>query len=172
MAVAATTPTLWQREPDSGETEIELGAQHFPLLVMRWRGRLEPQHVLRLIRFTDEASERALREGRQLVQICDAREASRPAALVRDMLVDWLNDRRIERAITLSTVVVATDPLVRGLVTSLKWSTGRGRSVVLVGNLEDAVDVGCRTFVRAGQSVPEVLLRGNVDDSPCRERGR
>lgn len=141
------------------EVALELVDDHYPLLLVRWSGHLEPQHILRMMRFFDSYGERAAGEGRRLVHICDARDAALPSPLVRDMLVDWLADRprdRISRGT--QTFVVASDPLIRGVVASLKWATGRGDGIRVMASLEQAIAEAKQTFERAGIEIPEVLV--------------
>lgn len=159
MAVAATSPILQQLERPRREVALELVDDHFPLTLVRWVGQVQPQHVLRMIRFFDGAVERALNEDKRIVHICDARDATLPNQLVRDMLVDWLSDRSTaERDVTLSTYVVASEPLIRGVVASLKWATGRGGGIRVVPTLEQAVSGACQQLEQACMPIPDVLL--------------
>lgn len=159
MAVAATTSMLRELEGPRREVALELLDDHFPLTLIRWVGAVKPQQVLKLIRFLDQAVERALDEGQSIVHICDARDASMPNQLVRDMLVDWLSDRAAsEREVILVSYVVAGDPLIRGVVASLKWATGRGAGIRVVPTLEQAVQGACEALRQANMPIPQVLL--------------
>ena len=93
MAVAATSPVLWQLAEQIGESCVELNDEHFPLLVGRAAGHVEPKHILAMIRFFDDATQRADREGLKTVVIFDATGAGMPTPLIREMLVDWIHDR-------------------------------------------------------------------------------
>jgi hypothetical protein len=158
MAMAATTPVLRPLERVRRDVALELVDDHFPLTLVRWVGHIQPQHVLRMIRFHDQAVERGLQEGKRIVHICDARDAALPNQLVRDMLVDWLAERSsTERDVTLASYVIASDPLIRGVVASLKWATGRGDGIRVVASLDQAVTGACEVLERAGMIVPEVL---------------
>jgi hypothetical protein len=53
--------------------------------------------------------------------------------------------------------VIAADPLIRGVVASLKWATGRGDGIRVVASLDQAVTGACEALDRAGMIVPEVL---------------
>lgn len=158
MAVAATTPVLRSVELARHDAALELVDDHFPLTLVRWVGHIKPQHVLRMIRFYDQAVERGLDADKRLVHILDARDAALPNQLVRDMLVDWLTSRSaIERDVTLASYVIAAEPLIRGVVASLKWATGRGNGIRVVASLEQAVTGACEVLEQAGMKVPEVL---------------
>lgn len=158
MAVAATSPINTQFESPHCEVALELVDDHFPLLLVRWAGRLQAQHVLRMIRFFDTHGAIAAGEDKRLVHIVDAREASLPSSLVRDMLIDWLSDRpRAGGRSQPRSYVIATDPLIRGVVASLKWATGRGDGICVVRTLEQAVTGARETFEASGIQVPEIL---------------
>ena len=159
MAVAATSPMLTRFGAPHCEVALELIDDHYPLLLVRWSGQLEPQHILRMIRFFDTYGEQAASEGKRLVHICDARDAALPSPLVRDMLVDWLADRPVDRASRgTQTFVVASDPMIRGVVASLKWATGRSEGIRVMAKLEQAIAEARETFVRAGVEIPDVLM--------------
>ena len=56
--------------------------------------------------------------------------------------------------------VVSGDPMIRGVVASLRWATGRGDSLQTVATIEQAV-AGAREALReVGQPIPSVLLEG------------
>lgn len=161
MAVAATTPVLTQLDSRRCEVALELLEDHFPLLLVRWAGQVQPQHVLRMIRFVDGHVDTASAQQQRLVQICDAREAALPSSLVRDMLIDWLSDRpRNHGALAMRTYVVVSDPMIRGVVASLRWATGRGDRIQVVSTLEQAIAGAVQSFEEAKQAVPEILLQG------------
>jgi hypothetical protein len=156
--VAATVPMRLEVERPRREVALELVDDHFPLLLVRWVGNIQPQHMLRMIRFIDEAVDRAADEGKRLVHLCDARDAALPNQLVRDMLVDWLSDRAgPERDITLATYVIASDPLIRGVVASIKWATGRGDGIRVVTSLDQAVAGASEVLEQSGMIVPDIL---------------
>ena len=158
MAMAATSPVLLQFGRPCSEVELELIEDHFPLLLVRWSGQLAPQHVLRMIRFFDAAALRARDEQRRVVLICDARDAGIPNALVRDMLADWLIDRPASSDDAgLIGFVIANDPLIRGVVSSLKWATGRGDGLRVVSTLDEAIAGARDELSAAGLDVPDVL---------------
>ncbi|KIG19589.1 hypothetical protein DB30_00098 [Enhygromyxa salina] len=149
---------ITQLESPHCEVALELIDDHFPLLLVRWAGRLQAQHVLKLIRFCDVHGAVAASEGRRLVLILDAREAALPNSLVRDMLIDWLSDRpRTNAGGKPRSYVIATDPLIRGVVASLKWATGRGEGIQVVKTLEQAIAGARETFEASGVEVPEIL---------------
>jgi hypothetical protein len=160
MAVAATTPVLTHLDARRCEVALELIDDHFPLALVRWAGHVQPQHVLRMIRFIDSQVENAAAEQVRLVQICDAREAALPSSLVRDMLIDWLSDRpRSNGELAMRSFVVVSDPMIRGVVASLRWATGRGDRIQVVSTLEQAIAGARRCFEEIGQPVPEILLQ-------------
>jgi len=149
---------LRELERPSREVALELLDDHFPLTLVRWVGQIQPQHVLRVIRFFDQAVERARNEQTSLVHICDARDAAMPNQLVRDMLGDWLGDRPSnERVVSLASYVVTGDPLIRGVVASLKWATGRGAGIHVVPTLERAIQGASEHLLQAGMPIPAVL---------------
>src|SRR5690349_16098839 len=111
MAVAASSPISWDNEAPKSEARCDLIDEHFPLLLITVAGELQPRHVLQLIRFVDQARERAKAEQVELVTICDARSAGRPIELVREMLVDWLRHDIVGPA-RLGSIIIARDPLI------------------------------------------------------------
>jgi hypothetical protein len=158
MAMAATSPVLRSLEPSRRDVALELVDDHFPLMLVRWVGQIQPQHVLRMIRFFDHAVERGLEEGKRVVHICDARDAGLPDQLVRDMFVDWLTSRSSdEREVIMASYVITGEPLIRGVVASIKWATGRGSGICVVPTLEQAVIGVCDVLEREGMDVPDVL---------------
>ena len=164
MAVAASTPVLTQLGSRRCEVALELVDDHFPLALVRWAGPVQPQHVLRMIRFIDSQVETAQTQQVRLVQILDAREAALPSSLVRDMLIDWLSDRpRSSSELAMRTFVVVSDPMIRGVVASLRWATGRGDGIQVVPTLEQAIEGARAAFEDAGQPVPEILLQSEPD---------
>lgn len=156
MAVAATSPVRLGHVDPRREVVLELVDDHEPLLLVRWSGQVKAQHVLQMMRFFDQKSIAARSNDTRLVFILDARDAALPGSLVRDMLADWLSDRPKGGAI-LSTIVVAPDPLIRGVIISLKWATGRGDGVKIVPNVPQAIELAKRSFSKAGIAVPAVL---------------
>lgn len=158
MASAPPTPVLQTLTRPPREVALELVDEHFPLVLVRWAGQLQAHQVLQMIRFFDEGVARGLREQRRVLHICDARHAEVPDQLVRDMLVDWLIETASDqRKVMLGSFVVASDPLIRGVVASLKWATGRGGGIRVVTELEDAIDGACELLDCAGLEVPEIL---------------
>lgn len=158
MAVAATTPILGELDRPTGRSTLELIDDHFPLVLVRCAGPIDARQVLGMIRFFDDMGVRAAREGRTLVTICDAREACRPTPLVREMLADWMRDRPLDRhGLDMHTFVVVGSPLIRGVIASLKWATGRGTGIEAVGSLELAARGACQALREANQAVPEIL---------------
>lgn len=156
MAVAATSPVRLGHVDPRREVVLELVDEHEPLMLVRWSGQVKAQHVLQMMRFFDNKSIEAHRDDTRLVFILDARDAALPGSLVRDMLADWLSDRPKGGTI-LSTIVVAPDPLIRGVIISLKWATGRGDGIKIVPTVAQAIDIAKRRFSMAGIPVPEVL---------------
>ena len=159
MAVAATIPMQLEQTNPRNEVVLELVDEHFPLVLIRWAGQLQPQHLLKLMRFYDEMGARAEGEQTRLVHMVDARDAALPNALIRDMLVDWLTERPRGSSAG-PTIVLAPNPLIRGVVTSLKWATGRGSGIVISNRIEHAVAVGVESFESAGMTPPGVLTGG------------
>lgn len=156
MAVAATSPTCWQNEAPTSELRCDLVDEHFPLLFITIAGELQPQHVLQLIRFVDGARERAAAEQVDLLTICDARDSSRPSELVRDMVVDWLRHELAEPS-PLGSIVVVRDPIIRGVIASIKWAIGRGDEMSVVPSPDEALTRARQRFIDAGMTLPDVL---------------
>jgi hypothetical protein len=156
MAVAASSPIRWEHEAPTSAPRCDLVDEHFPLLFITLAGELQPQHVLQLIRFVDRARRRAAAEQIQLLTICDARGSSRPSDLVRDMFVDWLR-QELARAVPLGSIIVARDPIVRGVIASIKWAIGRGDEMMVVPSPEEALAKARERFIRAGLTPPAVL---------------
>lgn len=157
MAVAATSPVRLGHVDPRREVVLELIDEHEPLMLVRWAGQVKAQHVLQMMRFFDTTGTQAKAEGKRLVYILDARDAALPGSLVRDMLADWLSDRP-RGGVILSTIVVAPDPLIRGVIISLKWATGRADGVTVVPKVTKAIELAKRQFEKAGIDVPPVLL--------------
>lgn len=158
MAVAASTSIPWEQEAPAGEPRLELVDEHFPLLFLGCGGDLLPQQALQLIRFVDDARERAAREGQDLLVICDARSAQRPSDLVRDMLVDWLRHEDFGEPSRLGSIIVTHSLLMRGAIASIKWATKRGTQMHVVQTPEEALVVARKRFESLGLTPPAVLL--------------
>lgn len=156
MAVAATSPIRWENEAATSELRCDLIDEHFPLLFITIAGELQPQQVLQLIRFVDQARERAAAEQVELCTICDARDSNRPSELVRDMLVDWLRHELAQSA-PLGTIIVARDPIIRGVIASIKWAIGRGDEMMVVPSTDEALARARQRFVDANLTPPSVL---------------
>lgn len=160
MAVAATSPVLWQLAEQSGESSVELNDEHFPLLVGRAVGQVEPKHILAMIRFFDDATQRAGREEQRTVLIFDATGAGMPTPLVREMLIDWIGDApKSASANDMRIFVIAPNPLIRGVIASLRWATGRGVGIEVVPDLQQAAAAAIVHLHECGQPVPEPLAR-------------
>ncbi len=158
MAVAASTSIPWEQDAPVGEPRLELVDEHFPLLFLGCGGDLLPQQALQLIRFIDDARERAAREGQHLLIICDARSASRPSDLVRDMLVDWLRHEDFSTPSKLGSIIVTQNLLMRGAIASIKWATKRGDQIHTVLTPEEALELARKRFEDQGLTPPAVLL--------------
>ena len=159
MAVAATSPVLWQLAEQSGEASVELNDEHFPLLVGRAAGQVEPKHILAMIRFFDDAKQRADGEGLKAVVIFDATTSGMPTPLVREMLVDWIGDMHKSAGSNMRVFVIAPNPLIRGVIASLRWATGRAAGIEVVPDLQQAAAAAIVALHEYGQAVPEPLAR-------------
>jgi hypothetical protein len=151
MATGSTDPVMRTLSRPRQPNTLELFDDHFPLLVYRWVGQVEPQHVLSMIRFVDAAVERGTRERTRIANICDASAADLPSPLVRDMLGDWVGDRSdAERKLTLASFVVAPDPLIRGVIASIKWTSKHTNDIHVVASVEAAIEQSYELFEHAG----------------------
>ncbi|NVB40260.1 hypothetical protein G6O69_20625 [Pseudenhygromyxa sp. WMMC2535] len=160
--MAATSPIPWAFEEQPQESHLDLIEEHFPLLLARVVGHLEPRQLLQMIRFFDEVGERVQRERRSPVIIIDASEAAMPCQLIREMLMDWLSDQ--PRNCGAKTLVIAPNPMIRGLVASLKWATGRGDSLETVTGVGQAI-ARAASYLRAkGEPVPALLLEAEDEE--------
>ncbi len=164
MAVAATSPIRWEHDAPTVEQHFELVEDHFPLVFIAFAGPIDPQQVLELIRFVDGVRARAAAEGVDILVICDARGSMRPSDLVRDMLVDWLRHELHGPLSPLGSIIVARDPIVRGVIASIKWATGRGDQMVVVPSPEAAMKQAHQRFVAAGLTPPSVLADVPAED--------
>jgi hypothetical protein len=158
MAVAASTSIPWEQDAPAGEPRLELIDEHFPLLFLGCGGDLLPQQALQLIRFVDDARARAARDECELLVICDARSATRPSDLVRDMLVDWLRHGDFGAPSQLGSIIVTQNLLMRGAIASIKWATKRGDQMHVVQTPEEALLLARKRFEDQGLTPPAVLL--------------
>ncbi|MFV8753793.1 hypothetical protein ACNOYE_24885 [Nannocystaceae bacterium ST9] len=135
---------------------FELIEDHFPVIFIALSGEMQPQQVLQLIRFVDRMRERAAAERVDLLTICDARGAARPGELVRDMLVDWLRHELFGTPSPLGSIIVCRDPLVRGVIASIKWATGHSH-IQVVPTPDEALARGRERFAQLGLTLPASL---------------
>ena len=107
--------TIW-----SGTASVE---------VARWHNELQREDV-----------RKAVAKGQRLVSISDATKADRPGPEVRKFWADALAETTPEQeAGTLSTYVVISSAVMRGVMTAIGWLSERARSIKSVPTLADAI---------------------------------
>ena len=135
MAVAAHSNALHSLETHSVAPRLEFDSRE-DVLVVTWNGSLEAHHILSLMRRVDAHVDAVAGVGRRTAIVIDASRAAVPTPLIQAMLVDWMLESSPKRRRTnVCTYVVASSPLIRGVVSAIRWRTGRG------GNLEHAADL-------------------------------
>ncbi len=160
MAVSATNPIRWEQDAPPGESVFELVDEHFPLLFIVLAGELHAHQVLELIRFVDGMRERAAAEQIELLTICDARGASRPGDLVRAMIIDWLrHDPAGPKASfgRFGSIIVTRNPIIRGVIASIKWATGHADQISVVASPSQALAQARARLLAAGLTPPAIL---------------
>ncbi len=110
-----------QQRHQDGNSELVVDDSHYPILIVTWFG--EPTHGLAHVyqRWEVEQRERAKASGTRLVSLNDGTHATRPSPSVRKIFSEF---EVPDASLVLKSVVVVTNPLIRGGITAIKWVVG------------------------------------------------
>ncbi len=129
---------------DGGST-IVVDTQHWPVVFATWFGDPTEAAVTRYFEVHDTLFVRARKERKPFVLVTDAAHAHRPSPKVRKLIADKTNAQPSDAAeLTLGSIIVVENTLIRGVVTALTWILPRLKDSQTVGSIEDAVDVALR----------------------------
>lgn len=82
-----------------------------------------------------------VRRGRRMITISDATRVERPPPEVRKYFADSTNaNTSAHGAVSISSYVVLTNPLVRGVMTAVGWMSEAARRVTTVATMRDALE--------------------------------
>lgn len=132
-----------------GKSELYLDDALPPILLVTWIGPATLVLIDKFIRWTDEQTTSAKRAKRPLIMVHDATAAERPGAEVRRAFAE----QRMDSSIPIRTIVVLTNPLVRGAMTAIGWLIGDAFDVVSTKTLDEALTQAA-AFARAQGLVP------------------
>jgi hypothetical protein len=118
-----------------GKSELYLDDALPPILIITWIGPATLDLVDRFTRWADEQVATAKRSKRPLIMVHDATAADRPGAEVRRAFAE----QRVDPTVSTRTIVVLTNPLVRGAMTAIGWLVGESFDVVSTKTMADAL---------------------------------
>jgi hypothetical protein len=129
----------WIRER---ECAVALDSRPHPVLIASWHGVATVELVDRFYRWTDSCAAAALAAEQQLIRIADLTHARPPAAHVTKRALEHArNDLAAE--VTLALYVAVEDPILRRIVTAMRWTAGGRREpeVAVVGSMASAIEL-------------------------------
>ncbi len=125
-----------------GSCTVVLDTQYWPVVVTTWFGEANEAAVRRF--FTEHDARvfaRAQRERTPFVLVSDAAHAERPSAKVRKLLADRTSAQSKDlEDLTLGSIIVVENALIRGAVTAMSWILPRMKDMVVVGDIGTAIN--------------------------------
>lgn len=132
----------------------EIDGSAFPLVMVRWTGRLMRPEFNGFFDSLTELHHKAAAQKVGLVTVHDARHAERPDADVRAAMAERV--KTWSGTSTLVDVVVTDSAALRGVITALGWVMPTLMiRVKAVKDMSAAVEVARGAFQAAGQAVPQ-----------------
>lgn len=132
-----------------GKSELYLDDALPPILIITRIGPATLVLVDKFNHWADEQTTIAKRSKRPLIMVHDATAAERPGAEVRRAFAE----QQMDPTITVRTIVVLTNPLVRGAMTAIGWLVGDAFDVVSTKTMDDALTQAA-AFARKHGLVP------------------
>ena len=130
-----------------GASGVVLDTRYWPVVFATWVGEPTQPAVVRYFDASDDLFVRARKERTRFVLVTDAALAGRPSPKVRKLIADETNAQPSDALeLTLGSIIVVENALIRGVVTALTWILPRLRDSQTVGSIEHAIDVALRTL--------------------------
>lgn len=129
---------------------VHIDDRHFPLIVMYWVGTPDAELCTDVFAWRDKMLERAAAKGEFAIVIHHTNKMVNPSATARR--------RTAEVAPAgpqlLGNYVVANNPLLRGVMTALKWMAGDSIKITTYAKIDDALTTALKALDSAGTIPP------------------
>lgn len=142
--------------------------RHYPILIVTWIGEATVPLVRTYQQWQTAQAERARASGIKLVSLTDGSRATRPGANVRKAFADG---EIPGHDIMIKSVVVVTNPLIRGAITAVRWLMGESfGDVELVESNAIAIERCLETLDQHGIARPSRLSPTTYEPPAARTR--
>jgi hypothetical protein len=132
--------------------------RYAPIVITIWSGRANIEAARWHTELQEQDMQKAVAKGQKLISISDATKAERPGPEVRKFWADSLASTTPEQeAGTLSTYVVISSAVMRGVMTAIGWLSERARSIKSEPTLADAIRAALEDLDAAGIPRPAGL---------------
>lgn len=124
------------------ECALAVDLRPHPVVITTWHGTATVGLIDQYYRWSDATVAAAIAAEQRLIKIADLSQAGCPRGPVRKRMYEHAsNDLAAE--VTLATYVVVDDPLIRGLITSLRWLSGgrRESEIIMVESMARAIEL-------------------------------
>jgi hypothetical protein len=141
---------------DPNGASISLDARYFPLIISVWKGTPTLELSKWFFGRRRLVLERAQSGGTKVLQISDLGELSTPPATVRQYIGET---GKIEDAHDnfLGYVAIVPNPVIRGVVTALRWIIGGDvRPIMFTSNYDEAIKKATSMAEAAGVEFPPI----------------
>jgi hypothetical protein len=121
---------------------VALDSRPHPVMIASWHGAASVELVDQFYRWTDTCAAAAMAAEQQLIRIADLTRARPPAAHVTKRALEHArNDLAAE--VTLALYVVVDDPILRRIITAMRWSSGgrRDPDIAVVPSMTAAIEL-------------------------------
>jgi hypothetical protein len=136
--VETVTETFTIRD---GACTIVVDAKHWPVIFATWFDEATENAVTRYFEAHDKLLVRARGAREKFILVTDAAHSKRPSAKVRKLIADKTNAHPADAVdLTLGSLIVVENALMRGVVTALTWILPRMKDSEVVGNITEAID--------------------------------
>ncbi|MEZ4340370.1 MAG: hypothetical protein R3B82_27435 [Sandaracinaceae bacterium] len=154
-----------------GSATVTFDDRFVPIIVVVWEG----QTTLEAAKWGMEQQQRVMseltRRRERFILVSDASGAHRPSPEVRRFFATASEEQPVElRRHALSSYVVLSSGLMRGVMTAVGWLSEAARSVRSVATLREALERSLEDLDAAGVTRPEGLDPTSYDPSEVRAR--
>lgn len=149
-----------------GERAIVADDRYFPVLWLTWWGESNEALVHGYFEWHAEQLRRAQVENTKLVVVTDGRNAKRPPPTVRRLIGELTTELGpAAEQLSVATLLVLDNPVVRGAATAITWLTNRDFKFQAVPDLRVAMRLAQDKLRKAGIAPPAIDVEDCVPHS-------
>lgn len=142
-----------------GEASVTIDDALWPILIATWFGRPTEHLVDQYFENHEVFLQRARDERTRIVLITDTFATERPSPMARKRIIDRTEAQPADvRALTIESLIVIENPVIRGVVTALAWVYPKMAESKNVGSLALALEGSIDALRNAGIAAPKHLV--------------